>query len=724
MTISVRPLARWQNRMLTAAAVLSVAPAAWADGTDEPAADSRLEELVVTARKRPEPLREVPTSVTVLQAETLATLGASDMGDVELRLPNFASNFSPLTEFTARYVRGLNAGARNIGFDSGYGVFVDGVYSGRYASAARLLQDVERIEYLPGPQGTLFGKNTTLGVVNIVTRTPDPVAGAALAVDMGSQGHRATRATATLPLTESWTASASAGREVRDGLVDNSYLGSDGNEVDQWDARLALHGEVAGWSATLAADYFERTPDIIARQRLGGLGALPPREARNDLAESVEDEDQGISLILERDFAMGTLTSISAYRDASTLANVDDDAWEVPVQHLIDWEESTRQISQELRLNGDRGRFSYLVGGYFLDQEAESSRTVASMFGQLRADGELEGRTWALFSTLGYTLTPRLDAELGVRWTRESKDLPAYTQNGGGFLIDVAVEDQRSVTSVTPSASLSYALTNQASVYARYAQGFKSGGFNVDLVTSAALGEVEFDDEQVDTVEAGMKSVWLDGRLRLDLAAFYSDYQDLQVSQYVVLPGALLPTLQISNAASAHTLGGELGAELLLGRWLWAAQVGYTHGEVDDFPDPLGPGSGNYAGNSLGGPEWTSSLRAQYTRSLGATELTLTAEHLFQDRTGGDLSGDPLAVSDSLSLVNLRAELSFGSERRWTVRAWMDNVFDTDRVVERRAHAAPGLMMLLLGYPPEIAQSTVGLYNAPRTYGLEIHLAL
>jgi outer membrane receptor protein involved in Fe transport len=168
----------------------------------------------------------------------------------------------------------------------------------------------------------------------------------------------------------------------------------------------------------------------------------------------------------------------------------------------------------------------------------------------------------------------------------------------------------------------------------------------------------------------------------------------------------------------------ELGAELILARWLFAANVGQTHSEVDDFPDPLGPGTGNHAGNGLGGPEWTSSLLMQYTRGLGnRADLTLTAEHLFQDAVGGDLSGDVLATSDTLALVNLRAELAFGSERRWRIRAWVDNVFDTDRVVERHRSPASGLLMLL-GYPPEIAESTVGLYNDPRTYGIQLNLTL
>lgn len=717
-----------RSRIIAVPAFACLLSPAWADAA--PARDAGgiqappIEEMVVTARKRPEPLQQVPASITVLSGEMLEAIDAQSLADVEYRLPNLASDSSPLTGFGARYVRGLNAGARNIGFDSGYAVFVDGVYSGRYMTADRVLQNVERVEYLPGPQGTLFGKNTTLGVVNIVTRTPDASSTMNLGVGVGSDGHRSVRATAAAPLGDDWSAAAAFGQRQRDGLINNEFLDRQGNNVDQWDGRASIQGNLAEWQVALAGDYYRSTPDLIARQRLEGFGALPPRVASNDLAGSLDDEDYGVSLHAERPVALGTLTSISAFRDYQTAADVDDDAWEVPVQHLVNWTEATSQFSQELRLSGESGDTDYLVGAYFLEQRAESSRSVASFFGQARADGELDSRTWAAFTTVGQAITERLEAEAGLRWTRESKDLQHYSQDGGGVLLDFAISDQRTVSNITPSASVRFALSDSASLFARYAQGFKSGGFNVDLVTAPAMTPLEFDDERVDTVEAGVKTTLLNNRLRLNATVFSSKYRDLQVSQYTVLPGATLPTLRITNAAEAHTQGIELSAELMLARWLLAANVGQTHSEVDDFPDPLGPGTGNYAGNTLGGPEWTSSLLARYTLSLtDTTEIIFSGEHLFQDALGGDLSGDRLAMSDSLSLVNLHAELVFGSARRWRIRGWVDNVFDTDRVVERHRNAAPGLLMVL-GFPEEVTDSTVGLYNSPRTYGLQVHVEL
>ncbi len=709
--------------LATAFALAAPAMAAATSYSDS-GATSALEEIVVTARKRPERFSDVPASLTVLNADVLATMGATSLADVELRLPNFGSDDSTFSAFTSRYVRGLNAGARNIGFDSGYAVFVDGVYSGRYVTANRALQDVERVEYLPGPQGTLFGRNTTLGVVNIVSRAPGPVPTADMGLGFGSDGQRSARISGSMPLAGSWRATASAGRQARDGLVENQYLDRAGNNHDQWDARTALYGDIAGWRTVLAADYYQNTPDLIWVQRLEGLGELPPRVASNDLAGRLDDQDWGTSLTLERDFAAGTLTSITAYRESRSDADADDDAWEVPVQHLVNWIEDTDQFSQELRLSGEAGAYDYLLGAYLLDQQARSSRSVVSFFGQGHVSGAVDSRTYALFATLGRNLTDRLHGELGLRWSDESKDMPYYTQQGGGVLIDFDTQDARSVTSLSPSASLRFALSESTTLYGRYAQAFKSGGFNLDIVTDPLLGDREFDDEQVDTLEAGVRSVLLDGRLRLGAAAFYSKYDDLQVSQYRIMEGATLPTLRITNAASAHTRGVEANAELLLGRWLVTAAVGQTHSEIDDFPDPLGPDTGNYAGNSLGGPDWTTSVMVQYAQPLGRLgELTLSAEHLFQDRLGGALNDDPLTWSDPLSEVNLRAALAFGENQRWQVSAWVDNVLDADHVVQRARNAAPGLMMLI-GYPPEIADSTVGMYNDPRTFGLELSVAL
>ncbi|MDA1077206.1 MAG: TonB-dependent receptor [Proteobacteria bacterium] len=429
-------------------------------------------------------------------------------------------------------------------------------------------------------------------------------------------------------------------------------------------------------------------------------------------------------MTLKRDFAIGQLTSISAYRDASTVATLDDDAWEVPVQHLLDWSEQQEQISQEIRLNGDAGRFGYLVGGYFLHQQTDSVRSVASVLGQLQVEGEVSSQYTAAFTNLSYEFTPRLKGELGLRYTHESKDLDSYTQDGGGVLLTFQTDDHRSEGGLTPSASLSFEANDQVTVFTRYAQGYKSGGFNVDIVTSPTLADIAFDDERTDTYEIGAKTRWLDGRLKVDLTAFHTTFDDLQVSQFEVLSGAVLPTLRITNAASAHTQGFEANVELILDKWLFTTQIGYANSEVDDFPDPLGPGSGNWKGSSLGGPQWTTSLLAQYATNIGnRADLTVTAEHLYQDAVGGDLNDDPRNISDDLSLTNLSIALAFGKNRQWRTRLWVNNAFDTESVVERRQNPAAGILALI-GMPVEILDSTVGMYNMPRAYGLEVAFRL
>jgi iron complex outermembrane receptor protein len=655
----------------------------------------------------------------MIEATGMQTLAA-----VEYRLPNFATNASPLTGFTARYIRGVNAASRNVGFDSGYAVFVDGVYSGRYMSAERMLTDVSRIEYMPGPQGTLFGKNTTLGVVNIVTEKPDPYPSGNLVVGVGNEGQRSIKLSGSTPITDNWVAVGAYTQRERDGWVENIHTGATGNNTDTKDARIALHGDIGNTSVSIAADYYKSTPDLIVRQRLEGVGALPAYTASNDFDGSQEDEDKGVNVTLKHDFGFGQVTSITAYRDTSTSASLDDDAWELPVQHLLDWSESSQQFSQEFRLNVDMGDFSYLAGIYYLDQQTESERTVLSVLGQLQVDGDVDSRYSAVFGNVGYQMSERVKAELGLRYTHETKDLNHYSQDGGGVLLSFTTKDDRSEGRLTASASLSFEASDAVTLFTRYAQGYKSGGFNVDIVTSPVLSDLAFDDEQTESFEVGAKTRWLDGRLALDLTAFHTTYDDLQVSQFEVLPGALLPTLRITNAASAHTQGVEAGAELLLQKWLFSTRVGYTHSEVDDFPDPLGPGTGNWKGSSLGGPEWTTSSMAQYSTAIGSgTDLTITAEHLFQDKIGGDLNDDPRNLSDSLSLVNLSLELAFGKERQWRTRLWVNNVFETEQVVERRQNPAAGILALI-GLPPEIQDSTVGMYNLPRTYGLEVSLRL
>jgi iron complex outermembrane receptor protein len=705
-----------RHPLLVATLLFTGAPLAAATSTQV------IEELVVTARKQPESALDVPAALTVLDGATLERIGAQRLQDVELRLPNLATNQSPLTGFTARYIRGMNAGARNIGFESGYGVFVDGVYSGRYATANRVLQAVERVEFLPGPQATLFGKNTTLGVLNVVTRVPDPERSATASLDVGDQGRRSARVEAATGIGRDWVLWGSLGREKRDGFDRNLTTGNWGNDLDNWDAFAALDGTLGDVHVRLTADRFESDPALIARQRLEGFGALPPHRAENDLDGSLEDRDRGVSLRLERDLAAGTLTAITASRAFDTTMNMDDDAWNIPVQHLVNWQESQRQFSQEIRLAGDRGPLGYLAGIYYQDQDAGLERNVVSLFGTGRVHGELDTETFAWFGNLAYRIGDDLTAEAGIRWTTERKRLPLYTQDGGGVLIDVDQHGQRTATATTPSASLHYRISEFTTSHVRYARGFKSGGFNVDVVTTPVLTGLEFDDERAEVLELGVKSVAFDGRLRFNGSVFHTTYDNLQVSQYTVLPGAMLPMLRITNAASATTVGAELGLDLTLGNWALGGQVGHTRGEVDEFPEPLGPGSGDWSGNDIGGPDWTTSAWVEYGRSIsGLGDLTLSVEHLYQSALGGDFSEDPLEISDSLSLTNATAAIDFGG--RWTTRLRIDNLFDVERVVERRRSAAPGLLMLL-GFPAEIADSTVGLYNAPRTYALELRVAI
>jgi iron complex outermembrane receptor protein len=681
-----------------------------------------LEEILVTARKRVEPLAQVPASVTIMDADQLAAIGATRLQDAALRLPNYATNQSPLTPFAQQYVRGLNAAARNIGFDSGFGVFIDGVYAGRYAIHNRSLGNVERLEYLPGPQGTLFGKNTTLGVLNVVTAAPAEDLTAEFQAGLGNLGGSRLRAGFSTPVGEGWAIGIYGGRRERDGIVENTFTGTSGNNIDEWDGSLRLDGMIGATRLTLSADVFESTPDLIARQRVRGLGALPPREASHDFDGMLDEQDYGFSLRLAHDFSWGELTSITGYRVFESTADIDDDAYEMLVQHLLGWSESQDQFTQEVRLDGTVDRAGYLVGVYYQQQDIESFRGLQS--GPVLGDvaGELQSESMAVFGNVTYAFSDRVDGELGLRWSKETKDLASYVQNGGGFLIDFSTSDDRSVDTVTPTVSLSWQATPSVRTFARYARGFKSGGFNVDIVTSPAITPLEFDDEVVDSFELGFKSVLLGKRMRVGMTAFYAKYDDLQVSQFEFLPGALLPTLRVTNAASATSKGFEGNLDLLMGSWSTTASLGYANAKVDDFPDPLGPGTGNYSGNSLGGPKWTANVLTSYARPIGRMDLTLIGEYLFQDRLGGDLNDDPRGISDPLSLVNLRASLEFGTQRRWRLTAWVDNVLDTTKVIELQQNPAAGLLAFV-GFPPEVVDSSTGLYNAPRTYGVELGFA-
>ncbi|MGH6609486.1 MAG: TonB-dependent receptor, partial [Burkholderiaceae bacterium] len=406
-----------------------------------------MDEIIVTARKVAETLQEAPVAISVVTSEQIELTGASDLSDLTKRLPNVAANYpsaDPLQNVTA--IRGFVTGARNIGFDSGLGIFIDGAYAGRIATGNKTLPDVERIEFLPGPQATLFGKNTTLGVMNVVPKKPGDELEANASVSAGNMGLLESRASVRGPIGETFGAGFTFGSRQHDGFIRNQFDGSLGPEFESYGGVFQLTAESDAFNAHFMVDYNDQNyENAYFDSRIGGFDALPIDTIDNNFPNVATAEELGVTLTWTWELGPGTLTSISGLRNFDTERSHDDEYYDFSVIDLEFFDESQDHFGQELRYAGTAGALGYLFGAYYQTQQIESLRS-ADVFGlspELRVIGRVDTDALAVFGNLTYDLTDRFAVELGGRWSEETKKLRTYTQSGSApiGLLEFTVED-------------------------------------------------------------------------------------------------------------------------------------------------------------------------------------------------------------------------------------------------------------------------------------------
>lgn len=634
-----------------------------------------LQEVVVTAERRPELAQDVPISLSVLTAEQIAARGIENVRDLQFSLPNFTSysqnNFHP--NFL---VRGFDSDAANIGFESGLGIYVDGVYMGRPEALTQELADVERLEVLQGPQGTLFGKNTTLGAINVTTVRPTDTFQGAVTAEIGNYDlYRTTGYVAGPLIPTTLDGKVSWFYSDRSGYVNNA--GGSPATVDD-DHSYGLRGELrltptehldvalrADWSDTRSHPVDMQITDTPAGGNPIGvpLGNLEtsPRTVDINAANRDEREIGGASLTGTYSLNGYTFTSISAARTVSYRV-IGQDADATPIDYLtIDYYDRERHYTQEFRLSSpDDQRLKYVVGAFYFYQKADSSRAfnlgpalVADAEGIFGAPAfllspptigtisEVATHSAAGYANGSYAITDSLSFLAGLRYTEESKTLtasqsvvpllglpgvlgpnPIYVNLANG-------SDSITDRDWSPTAGFSFRFSDAATTYLRYSKGFKSGGWNDTLfnptlginpanpsgpynAADLQLSRVGFKPESISNYELGAKTEWFDRRLRANIAVFQEDYKDIQVSRFV---GGNIGYLT-QNAALARSRGFELdGAALASDHLEIDAAVGVAEARYQQYTNGCGAGC-NLDGYRLNAPEFTLAVSAQYTHPL------------------------------------------------------------------------------------------------------------
>ncbi len=646
-------------------------------------------EIVVTARRRAESLQDVPIAVTAISGASLEKAGAIDITDISNMSPNTTLENSRGTNSTlTAFIRGVGQQDPVPGFESGIGIYLDDVYLNRPQSAVLDIYDVERIEVLRGPQGTLYGRNTIGGAVKYVTKAINPDSPELkIRATYGSYNQADVVVTASTPITDIIRVGASVARLSRGGFGDNLHIkGLENYNKDVWAARgtVEFGGNGAPVLVRISGDYTRDKSDPRNGHRLipGLVSKAPVLDNVYDTRAGLNDPKQdvkayGLAMNASVDLSDNlTFRSISAWRKDTSYTPIDFDALpsvdvDVPAVY------KNEQLSQEFQLLYESDRFNGLVGFYYLDAKAATSFDVllgltGSTIGLPGLNGYTAGdvrtSTWSVFGDFTFDFSDQLSLSVGGRYTNDKRSSYIYKANRisglspefGGTLDPIAIavatdfRGERTFKEFTPRASLSFKPDDNNMLYASYSKGFKGGGFDPRgsgtsaPISNPAAGRtyediynfLSFDPEKVASYEVGYKGTLLDRRLTLSLAGFHMDYKDVQIPGSV---GCLIGGVQsfcgiTTNAAKARLQGVEAEINATLAR---------------DF---AGDGS---ALRLLGGLGY---IDAKYKKFIGPTGADVADIRTFQNTPKWTVSGTLAAsVPVATGLLDLSTTLNYRS---------------------------------------------------------------
>jgi len=724
------------NRLIVFAAAPAVLLGAAGPAPAQEGAAPALEEIVVTATKRQESLRDVPVSVSAITSETIGDMGVVDMEEISLQIPNFEAAVS--TILPNLYVRGLGTGTSH-SIEQPVGRFVDDVYIGRGAASMLGFLDVEAVEVLRGPQGTLFGKNTLAGAMIIRTGNPLDEAESQFNVAYGGYGTQGNFTEfdgyATGPLGENTRARLALRYADSDGFLENRLNGPDGGIREDFGIRLKIdrdfgadttlqlkleHGEyqTEGNTSIEIVGPPESNPRIANRLRFFSPGWTPDLDWKADyvcaddppIEHSVpgfcpgrEQDVQAAAFRATRDFAAGQFLSVSAFQRYEFLDRfyaIDMGIAGGSYNPLRD--EEYDSFSQEFRFTSETGGDSDYIVGLYLEKSdlwrfSNTDFNLTAFPGlplpKLQQDEvfDQETETAALFGQYRRRFGDRLTLSLGARVTDETKTykferyyepfatpydpssrLPFPPGPFGPLeaAIDRPVEE-RSETRFTPSLNLQYDLSDTTMVYGSASQGYKAGGFS-DRVTENPADSIQFEEELVDAIEVGAKGLFGDGSVELNLALFYMQIDDLQVSS--TIPGKI--AFQVQNAASAVSRGLEADGRWALGQnWTLGGNVAFTDAYYDSFPNAqCTPGQAAAFGDGctqnlkdkslIFAPDWKGTLFAEYSAPLQeGWEMRVLADATWSDSYYTEATLSPGTYQDSYRVFNASVWFSSPDDR-------------------------------------------------------------
>lgn len=716
--------------------------------------------IIVTAQRRAEDVQDIPVAISAFSGEKLERSGPITLESVAPRVPSFYFGSFGASR-PQLYIRGIGTRSFDPGSESSVGVFVDDVYLGRASGSFGSLRDVERVEVLRGPQGTLYGRNTIGGAINVISKAPtDYFTGDFNASLTNFEGIEMSAGIGG-PITEDGSLKfrAAGWHSEREGYMTNSLTGNTFQGIDNTGGRLRLAFEPGDRRLRigLSAEYIEdgneaafsgfntgsgpvenamtgaMTPANPASVFLAAPGSMPIVYAGGttgplSLDPTLDRRSETYIGRIEYDFDFATITSISALRELRTQEARDLEGSSLSVIDQFS-RENSRQFTQELRITSDPsgpasfgGNLDWIVGlFYYRDRSSRSDRfelgpdsVIAFLTGQTPTDvasSNYEIDSYAIFGQATLHIGENFDLTLGARFTRDEKravQTGTSTLPGAPLVVTPFTTDNSAVyESFNPRVTATYRLSPDVSVYATYSTGFKSGGFQY-VPFAASQANVLFEPEDIKTYELGLKTEFLDRRARLNIAAFHYDYSNLQVSRIVDLGGGAAASL-ITNAASSSVDGVDFELQLRPSdNFDFDIAYGYLDAKYDSY---IFNAATDFSGTALvRSPKHSINIGAEWRIPLGEdTQFAMRGDYaMLSDFFHEPGEADPLfggatslSGEDGYGLLDLSATLSYGD---FNLTAFARNLTKVDY---RRTVLALG--STLSDFP-----------GTPRIYGLKV----
>ena len=756
------------------AVMLVVWPARSQAQADEEAGLPVLEEVIVTARKREENVQQVPISISAFSGERLEFLGVEDLADLDRVTPNLqfdgTAAVSGSSVASTVFIRGIGQTDFTLNSDPGVGIYLDGVYIARSVGGLLDLVDIEAVEVLRGPQGTLFGKNTIGGAINIRSKRPSSDQEGFVDLEFGNFNRRNLRAGLNAAISDTLLARISVAFLEQDGYQERILQPNeeDLGNIDRSVARARVIWTPAdSFEADFSFDYSRGREESVPQSVLviepatgapflaAAAGVIPgtipqlrpgfegrftgadllggafitddPRDSFYAGPSRSDFDIYGFSATLTFDIGRFTAKSITAYRDVDS--NFARDSLSSPFQvadTFDDYEQD--QFTQEFQLAGDLPIGNFVAGAYYLAEEGTNSNLVATSIGDLGSGGSVDNESVAVFAQANFDLSERLSATVGARYTDETKRFSPgfeggsqlFRSNANGLALGLppavplildgeykATSDKTDVT-----LALTYNFLDSFLVYGSYATGFKAGGFSQRIGPGPGIPAPDFRPEEVAMYELGFKWEGLDRRLRLNAAVFTSDYDDVQITPLFEGIGPVT-----RNAGEAEIDGLELEWTFVPNEnWDFRGGLGLLDTKYTSLT-PEAQVNVNLDGTPVltldtelaKAPDVTAhAVLARHWNTGGGGSFTAEADWSYTSEMYNDVLNSVELQRDDLHLLGAALRYTSPSEL-WQVTLRGANLSDEEYIIAGNAERYLGN----IGY-------TQGIYARPREYWISI----